>query len=107
MLFDMEAPPLRAEGFGEMKLSFAAGISFHHDLHLMVWQPRGILDEAHLDEIIALLENSEDEAHVPFNRYTDLSKVDAVDLANDYIFRVSLYRRLVYGERWRVRAAFY
>jgi len=90
-----------------MKMGFIAGVSFHRDLNLFVWQPRGILDEPHVEQIISMLEEAEDEASEPFDRYTDLSKVDQIDVNFDYIFRVSLYRRAVYGERSPVKSAFY
>ena len=73
----------------------------------MVWQPRGILDESHVEQLISLLEHTEDEAERPFNRYTDLSRLEAVELTFGYVVEVSLYRRLVYGERSIVKSAFY
>jgi hypothetical protein len=60
----------------------------------------------HLEKLIGLLEQAEDEAERPFNRYTDLSTLDAVELTFDYVFRVSLYRRVVYGERSIIKSAF-
>jgi hypothetical protein len=90
-----------------MKFGFWSGVSFHPDLNLLVWQPRGILDEPHVDQLIGLLEQAEDRAERPFNRYTDLSELDVVELTFDYVFRVSLYRRAVYGERAIVKSAFY
>src|SRR5687767_6707777 len=90
-----------------MKMEFLAGVSFRNDLSLLIWQPRGILDEPHVEKIIAMLERAEDEAEKPFDRYTDLSKLDQVDLRLDYVFKVSLYRRAVYGDRSPVKSAFY
>ena len=90
-----------------MKMGFLAGVSFRRDLRLLIWQPRGILDEPHVETLIAMLEEAEDEAEQPFDRYTDLSKLDQVDLSFDYIFRVSLYRRVVYGSRSPVKSAMY
>jgi hypothetical protein len=90
-----------------MKFEFLSGVSFHSDLSLFVWQPRGILDEPHVEQLISHLEEAEDNAGRPFNRYTDLSKLDAVDLSFDYVFRVSLYRRVAYLERAIVKSAFY
>ena len=90
-----------------MKFGFWSGVSFHTDLTLLVWQPRGILDEAHVEELISLLEETEDNAERPFDRYTDLSKLNSVEVSFDYVFRVSLYRRVVYGERSSVKSAFY
>jgi hypothetical protein len=90
-----------------MKLGFWSGVSFHPDRNLLVWQPRGILDEPHVEQLIRLLDQAENEADRPFNRYTDLSALDAVELTFDYVFRVSLHRRVVYSERPIVKSAFY
>ena len=90
-----------------MKLGFWSGVSFHPDLNLLVWQPRGILDEPQVEQLIEMLERAEDEAKRPFNRYTDLSTLESVELTFDFVFRVSLYRRAVYGERPIVKSAFY
>jgi hypothetical protein len=90
-----------------MKFGFWSGVSFHPDLNLLVWQPRGILDEPHVEQLIRLLDQAENEAERPFNRYTDLSTLEAIELTFDYVFRVSLYRRAVYRERPIVKSAFY
>jgi hypothetical protein len=90
-----------------MKFEFWSGVSFHSDLSLFVWQPRGVLDEPHVEKLISFIEQAEDNAQRPFNRYTDLSKLDAVELSFDYVFRVSLYRRVAYGDRSSVKSAFY
>ena len=82
-------------------------IAFHHDLHLLVYRPRGIVDEARVEEIVATLDQLENASHHPFNRYTDLSQIDAVDLHFKFIFRVSLHRRLVYAKYSPVKSAFY
>src|SRR3954449_1968683 len=90
-----------------MRIRLPSGVSFRDDLRLMVWQPHGILDEPQVEKVISALERAEDEAEHPFNRYTDLSKIDAIDLDFKYIFRISLYRRLVYAKRPPVKSAFY
>ena len=90
-----------------MKLDFWASVSFHRDLNLWVWQPRGILDEAHVDRLIDLIDDLEEDADEPFNRYTDLSKLDSVTLTFDYVFQVSLYRRVVCSDMPQVKSAFY
>ena len=90
-----------------MELPLPRGVSFRADLRLLIWQPRGVLDEAQVEALLAALEHAEDEAETPFNRYTDLSRIDLVDLRFEYIFRVSLYRRLLYANRTRVKSAFF
>lgn len=90
-----------------MKMKLPPNVVFHHDLHLMVYRPRGIIDEKEVNRIVQFLEKEEDRADHPFNRFTDNSKLDAVDLNFDFVFRVSLHRRLVYAGRPPVKSAFY
>ena len=90
-----------------MKLDLWATVSFHRDLNLMVWQPRGILDEGHVDKLIEMIDEAEKDPQTTFDRYTDLSRLDDVGLSFDYVFQVSLYRRIVYGDRPTVKSAFY
>ena len=79
-----------------MKIKLPRDVLFHHDLQLMVFRPRGVLNEKVIDEIVAFLEKAEEKADKPFNRYSDLSKLEAIHLNFDYIVRVSLHRRLSY-----------
>jgi hypothetical protein len=90
-----------------MKMKLPRHVSFHHDLRLMVWRPLGILREEQVNQIVAFLEKEEDRAEKPFTRFTDTSKLDAVDLDPQFIVRVSLHRRLVYAGRPPVKSAFY
>ena len=90
-----------------MKKRLLPHVLFHQDVRLMVYRPRGILDEKTIGKIIAMLEEIEDEAKHPFNRYTDFSKLEAVDLSFEFVFRVSLHRRLAYVEHPPVKSAFY
>jgi hypothetical protein len=73
----------------------------------MVWRPRGILNEKSVNTIVAFLEAEEERADKAFNRFSDLSKLDAVDLDLQFVCRVSLHRRLVYAKRPPVKSAFY
>ena len=57
-----------------MKMKLPPNVVFHHDLRLMVWRPRGILDEKEVRRIVGFLEKEEDRAEKPFNRFTDNSK---------------------------------
>ena len=90
-----------------MKMKLPPNVVFHHDLRLMVYRPRGIINEKEVNRIVEFLEREEDRAEHPFNRFTDNSKLDAVDLDFDFIFRISLHRRLFYANRPPVKSAFY
>jgi hypothetical protein len=90
-----------------MNPTLPPGILFHRERRLLVYRPRGTLNEHRVNKIIAYLEKEEDEAESPFNRFTDLSKVDVLDLDVNAIIRISLYRRLAYGNYPPIKSAFY
>src|SRR5438105_6690758 len=77
---------------------------FHHDLRLMVWRPRGTVNEKAINKILEFMGKKETASHEPFNRFTDASFVESVDLNFRYIFHVSLFRRLSYVG-WPVKSA--
>ena len=81
-----------------------ADVLFHHDLRLMVWRPRGTVNEKAINKILEFMGKKETASHEPFNRFTDASLVESVDLNFRYIFHVSLYRRLSYVG-WPVKSA--
>jgi hypothetical protein len=82
-------------------------VRFHEDLHLIVWRPRGILDEAAVNRVLVDLLRREAAAAKPFNRYSDLSLVESFHLTFKYVFHVALHRRLTYAGREPVKSAFY
>ena len=90
-----------------MKIKLPPNVLFHHDLQLLVFRPRGILREKEVNRIVAFLEEAEERVAKPFNRFTDNSKLDAVDVDFQFVFRISLRRRLVYAKRQPVKSAFY
>jgi len=90
-----------------MKSTPPPEILFHHEPRLMVYRPRGVWTEHRVNAIVAFLEKEEDDAEKPFDRFTDLSKVDALALDVNAVIRISLYRRLAYGNYPPVKSAFY
>ena len=82
-------------------------IQFHEDLHLLVWRPRGILDEAVVNKLLVNLLRRETIAAKPFNRFCDLSAVESFHLTFKYVFHVALHRRLSYAGRKPIKSAFY
>ena len=90
-----------------MKIVIPSDVSFHPGPRLMIYRPRGILSEDRVEKIVEFLEKAEDKAVRPFNRFTDLSKLDALDLDFKTIIRVSLNRRLFYSQHPPVKSAFY
>jgi hypothetical protein len=88
-------------------LKLPAHVLFRKELSLLVWKPHGILDQALVNEIVAFVEAAQERAQKPFNRFADLSAVDAVDLNFRFVFHVALHRRLVFKSHPPVKSAFY
>jgi hypothetical protein len=80
-------------------------VEFYEDGRLLVWRPRGLLNREAVNKIITVLGEIETALKEPFNRFTDTTRADAVDLNFEYILYVSLYRRLVYGNRPPIKSA--
>jgi hypothetical protein len=81
-------------------------VDYIEDANLFIWRPRGVLNEGLVNNIIVFVREQEETLGRPFNRFTDLSAVDAVDLNFDYVFHIALYRRLSYAGS-KVKSAFY
>lgn len=88
-----------------MKMKLPPHVLFHHDLRLITWRPRGIVNEAAVNQIITFLGEMEARSGKPFNRFSDTLEVDAIELNFRYIFHVSLFRRLSYAGRPPVKSA--
>lgn len=81
-------------------------VEYVEDASLFVWRPHGVLNEGLVNNIIVFVREQEKTLGRPFNRFTDLSDLDAVDLNFDYVFHIALYRRLSYVGS-KVKSAFY
>ena len=77
------------------------------DARLFRWRPLGVLDEAKTNQIVALLTEQETKFGREFNRFTDMSFLDAVDLTFKYVFQVALHRRLARLGRSPIKSAFF
>ena len=84
-------------------MKLPAHVLFRKELSLMVWKPHGILDQALVNEIVAFVEAAEERAQKPFNRFADLSALDAVDLNFRFVFHIALHRRLALSHIRRSR----
>jgi hypothetical protein len=80
-------------------------IEFHEDLHLLVYRPRGVIDEAAVKKIVSLVEDLEARLQKPFNRFSDTVQADEVELNFKYVIQVSLCRRLSYAGHPPVKSA--
>jgi hypothetical protein len=85
--------------------TLSADVQFHEDVRLLVWKPRGVLNEARLKRIRELIGDLEATSNEPFNRFTDGQALDAIDLNFRYVFDFALFRRLSYAGRPPVKSA--
>src|SRR6266571_6299188 len=84
-----------------------AEVEFLEEAHLLIWRPRGILDEAAVNKVLVDLLRGETMAAKPFNRFSDLSLVESFHLTFQYVFHVALHRRLSYAGREPIKSAFH
>ena len=88
-------------------MKIPAHVLFRKELSLILWKPRGVLDETTVNDIVAFIEIGERRTIKPFNRFTDLSALDMVDLNFKFVFHVALFRRLSAQPKPPVKSAFY
>jgi hypothetical protein len=80
-------------------------IEFHEDIRLLIYRPRGFLDETAVNKVLGALEDLEAKLKEPFNRFLDTLAADEVELNFKYIIQISLHRRLSYTGRPPVKSA--
>src|SRR6478672_6282423 len=80
-------------------------IEFLEDVRLFIYRPRGLLDEASVSRAVHILTDLEAMLKEPFNRFSDTSAIDRVELNYQYVIQVSLYRVLTYADRPPVKSA--
>jgi hypothetical protein len=90
----------------ETKPGLPPDVSVVGDPPLLVWKPRGILNENAINRIIVFIGQQEAASHAPIHRFTDLSQLDAVDLNFRYVFHVALFRRLAVTRYAAMKSAF-
>jgi len=82
-------------------------VLFRKDLSLVLWKPHGTLSEGVVNDIVAFIETAERRSIRPFDRFTDMSVLDMVDLNFQFVFHVSLFRRISAKPKPAVKSAFY
>ena len=87
------------------KMTLPPDIEFHDDIRLFIYRPRGLLNEASVDKAVSVLVELEKNQKEPFNRFSDASAIDRVELNYQYVIQVSLYRVLTYADRSPVKSA--
>jgi hypothetical protein len=87
------------------KIKLPPDVEFYEDIRLLVYRPRGLVNKAAVDKIISVVGELETTLKEPFNRFSDTAAADVVDLNFEHIIRVSLYRRVFYGNRPPIKSA--
>ena len=80
-------------------------VAFHDDISLLIYRPRGLINRTAVNRIVTVIGELENTLKEPFNRFSDTLAADEVDLNFEYVIRVSLYRRHVYGNRPPIKSA--
>ena len=86
-------------------MKLPAEVQFHEDIRLLVYRPRGLLDETVINRIVSIIGDLEAKLQEPFNRFFDTLGHDEVELNFRYVIHISLYRVLSYGDRPPVKSA--
>ena len=86
-----------------MKLS--PEIEFHQDIRLLIYRPKGVINEAEISRVIGVIEGIEAATEEPFNRFSDTSETHEVELNFQYVIQASLHRRLSHKGRVPVKSA--
>ena len=86
-------------------MKLAPDVEFHDDIRLLIYRPRGVIDEAAVQKVVDVLEDLEARLQAPFNRFSDTLAADEVELNFKYVIQVSLCRRLSYAGHPPVKSA--
>src|SRR6476661_6773963 len=88
-----------------MPMNLPPDVEFHEDIRLLVYRPRGVMNEQSVDKIVSIIGDLEAKLQEPFNRFLDTLGPDEVELNFRYVIQISLYRGLSYGDRPPVKSA--
>jgi hypothetical protein len=80
-------------------------VEFHEDIRLLVYRPRGLIDESAINKITSVIDDLEAATQEPFNRFSDTLEAHEVELNFKYVIHVSLHRRLAHAGRAPVKSA--
>jgi hypothetical protein len=80
-------------------------IEFHPDIRLLVYRPRGLIDETAINKVVSVIEDLEATTKEPFDRFSDTTDTPEVELNFKYVIRVSLHLRLSHKGRAPVKSA--
>ena len=80
-------------------------VEFHEDIRLLIYRPKGLINEAEINRVIGIIEGIEAASQQPFNRFSDTSEIHEVELNFHYVIQASLHRRLAHAGRVPVKSA--
>jgi hypothetical protein len=80
-------------------------LEFQEDIHLLIYRPQGVIDEAAVKKVVSILEELEARLEKPFNRFSDTLAADEVELNFKNVIEFSLCRRLSYAGHPPVKSA--
>ena len=80
-------------------------LEFHEDIRLLIYRPKGVINEAEINRVIGVIEGIEAGSQEPFNRFSDTSETHEVELNFRYVIQASLHRRLSHKGRAPVKSA--
>ena len=86
-------------------MNLSPELEFHEDIRLLIYRPRGLVNEAALNKTLSALEDLEAKLEKPFDRFSDTLAADEVELNFKYVIQFSLHRRLAYAGHPSVKSA--
>jgi hypothetical protein len=86
-------------------MKFPPDIAFHEDFRVLIYRPKGLINEAAINKVVSAIEKLEAATQEPFNRFSDTSETHEVELNFRYVIHVSLHRRLSRKGRPPVKSA--
>src|SRR5262245_11503192 len=89
----------------ETLMKLPLDIEFHQDIRLLIYRPKGVINEAEINRVIGVIEGIEAASQEPFNRFSDTSETHEVELNFRYVIQASLHRRLSHKGRAPVKSA--
>src|SRR5215475_3616612 len=87
------------------KIKLPPDVEFYEDIRLLIYRPRGLLNEESVNKIVNVIEDLEAKFEHPFNRFFDTLGHDEVELNFRYIIQISLHRVFSYMDRPAVKSA--
>src|SRR5262245_46904142 len=87
------------------EIQFPPEVNFLPDIPLLIYRARGVLDESSVNRVVRVLGDLEFSLKEPFNRFSDTTEAEEIDLNFRYVIHVSLYRRLSYSGRPPIKSA--